>query len=336
MHARRSLVLAALTAVALTSTTRILLAQNQRWDLVLADTSVAVSWEQATLVRQDANVVRVWIRSEFMHPHRISTEDPRMYQRSIVRYDFDCARKTSRIVQSNWYDPAGTLLLTTDQVSEWKELVPSGNDGSTLLHVCEASSSVTAAPSGTPVPPTLPPGVQPSVAARDGHSGFHAAFGVGSGSLALVCDGCSTDRTGSVSFFLMFGGAIRPSWVLSGELEAWSKQDNGGTGSVSWLNVVAQWYPHPTGAFYLKFGAGLAVLDATLTIPGYQGESLRVTSPGALVGVGADIHMSRGFSLSPYLNILYAVPEDVSVNGTSSGVNVGATLVHIGLAAAWR
>ena len=337
MHARQSMARTALAMLMLSAIRQGLAAQDQRWDLVLADSSVSVLWEQATLVRQDANVIRVWIRSDYMHPIRLSSEDPRMYQRTIVRYDFDCLKKTARVVQSNWYGPDGVPLRKSDQSGTWTELVPNEIEGRTLLHICGEQVTRTAPVTTVATSAATSPSPPMSPVASEAQSGFHAAVGVGSGSLNVLCTGCPRDRSSSTSYMLRFGGAVSATVVLSGELNGWTKQNAaGGTSTISWLNLVAQFYSQPSGILYFKVGVGVASVDATGDIPGYGNEEFRITGLGAVAGVGLDLHVSRGFSLSPYVDFLYAVPTSVSVNGVNTGFNVGADLLHFGLAASWR
>jgi hypothetical protein len=135
---------------------------------------------------------------------------------------------------------------------------------------------------------------------------------------------------------LRFGGAVAPGVVISGELTGWSKQQNGGTESASWATAVVQWYPQPTQGFYVKAGTGVAALYGTGYAPGYGSVDLRTTNLGLEVGAGFDIRLSHGFSLTPYADFLYATGADAILNGTSTGLNLGGNLLHLGLAASWR
>jgi len=165
----------------------------------------------------------------------------------------------------------------------------------------------------------------------EGHKGFHAAVGLGYGSAVATCNGCSSDRETNPAIMLRFGGAVNPGLVLSGEINGWSKEKNGATTTISWVNFVAQLYPTPTSGFYWKGGVGYAA--ATETVAGAKAEAMGF---GVVGGIGYDIAMGRSFSLTPYIDLLWMSKADAKFNGTSSGFDVGANLVHIGLSASWR
>lgn len=171
--------------------------------------------------------------------------------------------------------------------------------------------------------------------AADSHSGFHASIGLGGGSVGTTCTGCGSDRESSLALMLRFGGAVAPGVVLSGELTGWSKVLNGATVTTSWANFVAQLYPNPAEGFYVKGGIGVASLQAV--VPGFTSTAkVETTSLGLVGGIGYDIRLSKGFSLTPFADFLWAADGDAKVNGGSSGVSIGANMVHVGMAASWR
>ena len=176
----------------------------------------------------------------------------------------------------------------------------------------------------------------------EGHSGFHAAVGLGYGSVALNCSECGGERVDNPAIMLRFGGAVRPGIVLSGELTGWSKSAEGSTTNISWANFVAQFYPEQSRRLYLKTGIGVGRIDANIAIPDGRADTPVVvmqaaaTSLGLEAGFGYDVRVKRGFSLTPFADLLYSTNADVKVNGSSSGFRLGATLLHFGLAASWR
>jgi hypothetical protein len=173
-------------------------------------------------------------------------------------------------------------------------------------------------------------------APAEGHTGFHAAVGAGFGSVGLSCNGCDDSRESSLALMLRFGGAVRPGVVLSGEIDSWSKEISGVTAGVTWISLVAQYYPNPSEGFYLKGGVGGGSLQAAAFVSGVGSVKIETTNFGVVAGLGYDVHLSKGFSLTPFADVLYAAGADAKVNGSSSGATLGANMVHIGLAASWR
>ena len=172
--------------------------------------------------------------------------------------------------------------------------------------------------------------------ANSGHSGFHAAIGAGYGSVGVTCDGCDNTREASTAFMLRFGGAVRPDVVLSGEINGWSKSIANGTESVTWINLVAQYYPERTGGFFLKGGVGVGAIAANTFASGIGNLKVETTSVGGVIGMGFDAPLSKSFSLTPFVDLLYAARSDAKVNGGSTGTTLGANMIHLGLAASWR
>ena len=183
---------------------------------------------------------------------------------------------------------------------------------------------------------TAPIGAQ--APASSGHSGFHAAIGAGYGSMAFTCNVCSDTRESSTALMLRVGGAVRPDLVLSAEVTGWTNGLSLGTESVTWIDLVAQYYPVPTGGFFLKGGLGVAAISSN-TVPNGAGFlKFDTKSVGGVIGIGFDVRLSKGFSLTPFLDLLYAAPAhgDPKVNGGQSGTTLGANMLHLGLAASWR
>ena len=168
-----------------------------------------------------------------------------------------------------------------------------------------------------------------------GHSGFHAAVGVGYGSAQVTCKGCDDSRESSPAVVFRLGGAVNHNVVLSGEVTLYSKEKDGVTGTLGWVNFVTQIYPNTATGFFLKAGVGRGSLQAhtqntTATI------KLETTSFGGGIGVGYDLRLGPSFSLTPYADLLFATKSEAKVNAQSTGVDVGANMIHIGLAASWR
>jgi hypothetical protein len=135
---------------------------------------------------------------------------------------------------------------------------------------------------------------------------------------------------------LRFGGAVSPRVVLSGELTGWSRDENNATSTLSWATFVAQWYPQLASGFYVKAGVGGAAIKETAFVPGFGDQRLETSNFGFEVGTGYDIRVSHGFAITPFADFLSASNANAVVNGSNTGVQLGANVFHIGIAASWR
>jgi hypothetical protein len=60
-------------------------------------------------------------------------------------------------------------------------------------------------------------------------SGFTIGFGIGAGSATFDCGGCNGDQQTGRTGYLRIGGTVRPDLIVAGEIDAWSKTQNGAT-----------------------------------------------------------------------------------------------------------
>lgn len=167
-----------------------------------------------------------------------------------------------------------------------------------------------------------------------GHQGIHVALGGGVGALTPLCDCESLRRESGSTFMLRIGGAVRSNAVVSGEVNGWVKSQSGARMTSNWLNLVVQLYPRAAGGFYMKGGVGVA--QVRIKFGGNPPPILKSVDPGAIVGVGYDVPMTKSVSISPYVDYLYAHASEATYNGTSFHKQMGATLVQYGVALSWR
>ena len=86
--------------------------------------------------------------------------------------------------------------------------------------------------------------------------GFWISFGVGFGSLG--CDDCD-ERQGGTNGYLRMGGTLSQKLLIGGEVNAWTKSEDGASLTVSNFGPVLYFYPSPAGGFFLKGGLGLSM-----------------------------------------------------------------------------
>ncbi len=146
--------------------------------------------------------------------------------------------------------------------------------------------------------------------ARDG---FWLAIGLGAGAESFRADdglGWSDDKGGAVGY-LKLGGTVSRSLLLGAEAQVWTARYYGRTYSEDYdrtlgsLMAIAQVYPSPTGAVWLKGGVGFARDELDLFGPPTQPT---VTGRDGLafdLGLGYDFRVGRSVSLTPSLDLVW-------------------------------
>jgi hypothetical protein len=175
----------------------------------------------------------------------------------------------------------------------------------------------------------------PALAQSAPRQGFTVSFGGGAGSAGFSYEGSTSDRISGPSGYLRLGGAVSPSLVIAGETHGWTHSEGGVASHVGYLMAVAQWYPQASGGFHLIGGLGAGMLSEEDTDPtlGYQLESVGMA---AQFGLGYDVRMSRGFSLTPYVNFLGMGGGEPKLNGAGLGGSLSANVVQFGLGFSWH
>jgi hypothetical protein len=167
-----------------------------------------------------------------------------------------------------------------------------------------------------------------------------AAIGTGYGGATLSCSGCSLNRQSSLAVVLRVGAAVAPNLSLGIEATGWSKDyhtlTDHGTTQLGSADLVAQLYPAENAGFYYKAGGGFSAIRNDITRAGIGRTRIATNTLDLVAGVGWDLPATRNISLTPFVDLHHAPKRNAKVNGASSGQQIGATLLHIGLAATWR
>jgi hypothetical protein len=145
-------------------------------------------------------------------------------------------------------------------------------------------------------------------AAQERH-GFWFNGGLGYGSLG--CEDCGS-REGGLSGGLSLGGTLSPKLLLGVGTTGWYKDVGGASLTVGTLDARLRWYPSRTGGFFLTTGLGVGSIRASADGFGSASE----TGVGFMLGLGYDIRVGSGVSLTPFWNG-FAVRTD------NSDANVG-------------
>jgi hypothetical protein len=169
---------------------------------------------------------------------------------------------------------------------------------------------------------------------------FTAAIGAGYGGTTLSCGGCSSSRESSFAFVLRAGAAVTRNLVFALEVTGWRKDfttsTSNGTARVGFADLVAQWYPVRSAGLFVKGGGGLATIRDDIATTGLPLTRIETNSSDLLAGIGWDLPFARPFWLTPYADFHRAPQRSAKVNGGSSAQELGATLIHVGVAATWR
>ena len=136
--------------------------------------------------------------------------------------------------------------------------------------------------------------------------GFWIGFGFGYGSFGVSCDGCNSNREGSMSGYLKMGGTISPHVLLGGETNGWTKSESGATITAGNASFAAYYYPDTAGGVFLRGGFGISNFHGD---DGF-GTTINETGGGATIGAGYDLRVGTNSSITPVLNWVWGKPHD--------------------------
>ena len=165
--------------------------------------------------------------------------------------------------------------------------------------------------------------------------GFTIAFGFGTGSVGLSCDGCgSVDRQSDPTGFLRIGGTVRPNLTVAGETRGWTHEvDANTTATVGFLLANVHYYPRPANGWYLEGGLGIGEYRNT---DAPTGNEFTATGGALSLGTGYDIRVGRNFSLTPFLSWAGTGNAKVKQNGVAATGSFDVNLLQIGLGFTWH
>jgi hypothetical protein len=146
-------------------------------------------------------------------------------------------------------------------------------------------------------------------AASAGHPqerhGFWISFGGGVGSANVRCDDCEGGREISGVGSLRLGGTLNDRLLLGGEIDFWSKEQEGITVNLSNILATLTVYPQPSSGFFLKAGAGVSFTDSEVhDFARFLTLDLG-TGVGLLAGAGYDARVRRNVSITPAVSFWY-------------------------------
>ncbi|MFN2397027.1 MAG: outer membrane beta-barrel protein [Gemmatimonadaceae bacterium] len=166
---------------------------------------------------------------------------------------------------------------------------------------------------------------------RQLHEGFWIGVGLGAGSAGASCEICDNERSTGLSGYFRMGGTVSQKLLVGGEINGWSKSENGLDERIGFLSAVAYYYPMLTNGLFLKGGLGYAMAQADDSVDKMESNGL-----GAQAGIGYDFRLKRGFSLTPYVNYLRAFGAEAQFNGQGLGEDLNPNIVQFGLGFSWH
>lgn len=159
--------------------------------------------------------------------------------------------------------------------------------------------------------------------------GFHFSVGLGSGSVALTCQGCETnffeDRLNGVSGVLQLGGFVSPQLAITAEFMGWVNNDDPVYRRVASLGVSLLGYPSLESGFFVKGSLGgiRAVGENDLVL-------VQTDAWMATTGIGYDIPVGQTTAVTVFANYVRSFGAGTWVNGYASDVAATPNLLQFG------
>lgn len=175
----------------------------------------------------------------------------------------------------------------------------------------------------------------PAAALAGDREGFYLGFGGGWGSAKVESDqGSSTDRESSGVGYIKAGGALNRHLLFGGELNAWRKTatiDTNTEATLKMYNLAATltYYPGATNGFFIKGGAGVALLGSEFTVPGAKLQLDMGNGLGVIAGLGYDIPLGGNVSITPALNVWRGDIGDLTVGSQTRFTNWTQNVVDL-------
>ncbi len=173
----------------------------------------------------------------------------------------------------------------------------------------------------------------------DGHHGLEVALGIGEGVKPASCGGCAGwgGPAGGAVFLGRVGWAVSPGVVVNGDVTGWQRDVGRTNESAVWEMITTQYYPNPHSGLYFDAGVGRAVDDFHMDgfpdlVPPVAAATTHTL--GLSIGIGYENSPRSFFSMTPSLQVLYAVPQRPPSG--PGAVRAGTTLFSAGVALAWR
>jgi hypothetical protein len=156
--------------------------------------------------------------------------------------------------------------------------------------------------------------------------GVWVTVGAGYASTGARCHECQdiADQSGP-SVFLRIGGVMTRRAVIGVDALAWRKSDGGVTTTMGNVTISGQFYPRRTAGLFIKAGLGFGFYsqDGGLDVGGNGG--------AATLGLGYDIRVSPGLSLTPIADFNFGDLGEMQQDNTDVLTGWRQTIINVGL-----
>ncbi len=155
--------------------------------------------------------------------------------------------------------------------------------------------------------------------------------GFGGGFDQVACDVCAGDPKPGMAGYVRFGGTFGSRLLLGAEFDLWTRKDEGVRQYLGSLALVALLYGDASSRLYFKGGFGAVGFRAE-----EEGDALSSLTYGAQVGLGYDVPIGRGLSITPFVNLVLAPFADIDFNGDRAAGGATLGLLHGGVGLTWH
>jgi outer membrane protein with beta-barrel domain len=168
----------------------------------------------------------------------------------------------------------------------------------------------------------------PATAFSQERAGFWFGIGGGFGSAGVSCDDeCGAEgREGSGVALIEGGWTLNPQTRLGLVFNFWSKDDKSDPDFAATVNLynvsgAITYFPQPDTGFFVKGGAGVAIIDVDFSGLGSGATVDLGKGFGFMVGAGYDIPVWSRVAVTPAVNFWYGQPGDLKIFGTTFARN---------------
>jgi outer membrane autotransporter protein len=170
------------------------------------------------------------------------------------------------------------------------------------------------------------------------NQGFTWSIGFSKISLKIDCSlSCATQSTGALGFVGHAGWTLKNNLIAGVEFNLSQKaQDLNGDGDnedvdFKYVGAALQFYPHAYREFFVKGAVGFGKSSTRMEVPTFGERDVDGSGLGFSLGTGIDFHVSKSFSITPYLDYLFGFKGAANLDGAASDVDLTTSAFQWGL-----